>query len=177
MRRVLAVLVVSTVAGFLVAGAATPASRAKAFPTGCWKGKGHGTIIGISSPAPGVTVNLDKASYTFKLGVFKSKDVIGFLDFVGHGTGSVSAGGTTTYVELALAGKMDLTGTPSKVVMNGDVDMKGVAMVGATSIPLDFSGPVTNVPLTIKAVAPTKVTGTAGKSVWTALRVGKPCIT
>jgi hypothetical protein len=177
MRRSLAILVAPVVAALVVAvPTGAQSSKVKAFAPGCWKGKGQGNIIGLSSPAPGITVNISKSSYTFKLAVLKTQ-AVGFLDFVGHGTGSSTVGGVTTDVELDMKGDLDLTGTPSKVVINGDVAIKGVAIVGGASVPLDLSGPVSNVPLTITTAAPTKVAGTAGKSKWTAVRVAKkPCI-
>jgi hypothetical protein len=156
------------------AGAPAQPAVAKAFASGCWKGKGKGNIIGVSSPTPGITINIDTNAYTFVLHVTK-KVAAGKLNMKGHGTGVVSASGVTATADITVTGNLGLSGTPSKVSIKGQTNVQGSVSVAGTTVPINFSGPVNGVPLKIKSVTPTKATGTAGKSTWTAARVGKTC--
>jgi hypothetical protein len=175
MRRapllVLVVLAASLVA--LPVGAhASPA--AKAFAVGCWKGHGVGDIVGISSPAPGITLNVDRSGYTFDLAA-TSTIVAGKLELDGHGTATATASGVSATADITVSGDLDITGTRSHPAINGTVNLSGNVAVAGTTIPINFDEPVSSVPMTIKTAKPKKVTGRAGKSTWTAARVGASC--
>jgi hypothetical protein len=158
------------------AGSAPVQQQAKSFVPGCWKGTGKGPLVGSASPAPGLKVNMDKSSFSFVLHATKHT-VLGGLEVNGHGGGEAKASGVTATVELRVSGNLDLTGNPSHVVADGDLAMKGAIVVAGVTSALNQALPVNAMPLTIKTATATKVTGTAGNSTWSAVRVGKSCIT
>jgi len=144
--------------------------QAKIFAPGCWKGTGHG-FLGSKSPAAGLKFNINKSSLTFRLLVTKD-NAVGSLEMAGHGGGEATVSGVTATVEMQVSGNLALSGKPSKVAADGDVDYKGAIVVAGTTQELNFTTPVDALPLTIKTATPTKVTGTVGNATWSAVRAG-----
>jgi hypothetical protein len=175
-RRVLVMLsTVALVAGVLAWPLGTPAQPlAKAFPIGCWKGKGQGLVVGEQkAPAPGLSVNIDKSGYTFIL-LVTSKTAVGGLSLSAHGHGEMHANGLNGIVELAISGELQITGTAKHLVVDGPVHYKGAAVANGVSVPIAFTHEATPGQLEINTVTPKKVTGVAGTSTWTAVWTGKP---
>jgi hypothetical protein len=157
--------------GLIVAlptGGAAAQRQAKAFPPGCWKGTGQGFLGPKSLGAIG-SFKIDKSSFTFVLHATENT-ATGTLGMTGHGAGTANGGGVSAKVDLGINGNLHLAGKPAHVVATGTVRYKGEwVLLGKTQV-IDFPRPV-GLPLTIKTVAPQKVTGIAGGSPWVAV----PC--
>jgi hypothetical protein len=175
-RRLLAVLAGSAlVAVVLVWPLGTAAHPlAKAFPIGCWKGKGQGLVIGEQQPpAPGLSINIDKSQYTFTLLVTR-KTAVGGLDLNAHASGEMKANGLHGTVELAITGDLDITGNAAHLVVNGPLHYKGAVVANGISAPINATHESSPGQLEINTVKPKKVTGVAGTSTWTAVWTSKP---
>jgi hypothetical protein len=175
-RRVVAALLatglVAVVFIWPLSTAAQPA--VKAFPIGCWKGKGQGLVIGEQkAPAPGLSIDINKSQYTFILLVTK-KTAVGGLDLTAHGSGEMHAKGLNGTVELSITGDLDITGTAKHLVVDGPMHFKGAAIANGISVPLNFTHDADAGELEINTVTPKKVTGVAGTSTWTAVWTSKP---
>lgn len=146
----------------------------KAFPIGCWKGKGQGLVIGEQkAPAPGLSINIDKSQYTFILLVTK-KTAVGGLDLKAHGSGEMHAKGIDGTVELSITGDLDITGNAKHLVVDGPLRFRGAAVANGVSVPLNFTHEASAGELEVNTATPKKVTGVAGTSTWTAVWTSKP---
>jgi hypothetical protein len=170
----LATILVAVVLVWPLSTAAHP--LAKAFPIGCWKGKGQGLMIGeLKPPAPGLTINIDKSQYTFTLLVTK-KTALGSLELDAHATGEMNANGLSGTVELTITGDLDITGNAKHLIVDGPLRYKGAVVVNGVSAPIDTTHEASEGQLEINTVKPKKVTGVAGTSTWTAVWKSKPKI-
>ncbi len=152
-----------------VASAASPAVHAIA--PGCWLGKGvHAGMFG-SGPVTGKVT-----SGTIELHLWVGKgggDAVGLLRTGGIGKGSLSTGGSKLTLTVVMTGKFDVTGSATKLVVNGKDRWKGKAVGKGQfiTVPVDFTFPVKKAPLEIVSVTPARITLRYGKAPFVANRV------
>ena len=167
-RKLLAALVLATMV--VPASALSGQTAGKAFPPGCWVGKG--TFAGTKTIG-GATVNVSNGTLTFKLVVTKKKVAVGFADVAAHASGDISANGMSASGEIDFTGNFDLTGAPGNVAVDGSYAMKGVLVVSGLDVPIDQEVPGQG-KLGITSVKPATVKGTFDYVNWTAHpKVGK----
>lgn len=140
-------------------------------PPGCWLGKGtySGTFASGS-----VTGKVTSGTIELHLWVGKAgKDAVGLLRTGGVGKGSLLVSGSKLSLSVVMKGRFDVTGSASKLVVNGKDRWKGKAVGSGQfiSVPVDLTFPVKNATLAIVAVTPSRVTLRYGKAAFLAKRV------
>ena len=140
-------------------------------PPGCWLGSGvHAGTFASGSVKGTVT------SGTIKLQLWVGKagaDAVGLLTTGGIGNGSLSLGGSKLKLTVVMKGRFDVTGTATKLVVNGADKWDGKAKGSGqfVSVPVSLKLPVKNASLAIVAVTPTRITLRYGKASFVAKRV------
>jgi hypothetical protein len=102
-------------------------------------------------------------------------DAVGLLTTGGIGNGSLSLGGSKLKLTVVMKGRFDVTGSATKLVVNGTDSWTGKATGSGqfASVPVALKLPVKNAPLTVVAVSPGRVTFRYGKAPFVAVRVKK----
>jgi len=155
------------------APAATPASAGAAkVPSGCWLGKGVHAGSFASGPVQG---KVTSGTIALHLWVGKGGDAVGLLTTGGIGKGAVKVSGSTLSLTVVMKGRFDVTGSASKLVVNGKDRWAGTAKGSGQfiSVPVKLVLPVKNAPLAIVAVQHNRVTFRYGKAPFVANRVKK----
>jgi hypothetical protein len=167
--RLLAVVVVGAAA--LGAGASgQAASTAGKVPAGCWLGKG--THAGTFSSGP-VKGKVTSGTIELHLWVGTDGDAVGLMRTGGIGKGTLKVAGSSLVLTVVMTGTFDVTGSATKLVVNGVDRWKGKA-VGTgqfLTVPVDLKLPVKNAALAVVAVTPTRITLRYGKAAFVANRV------
>jgi hypothetical protein len=167
--RLLAVVVLGAAA--LGAGASgEAASTAGKIPAGCWLGKGvHSGTFATGSVKGKVT----SGTIELHLWVGKDGDAVGLMRTGGIGKGTLKVAGSSLVLTVVMTGKFDVTGSATKLVVNGMDRWKGKAVGQGQfiTVPIDLKFPVKNAPLEIVAVTPTRITLRYGKAAFVANRV------
>lgn len=149
------------------------ATAAATVPPGCWLGKGVHAGTFASGPVQGRV-----SSGTIGLHLWVGKggaDAVGLLTTGGIGNGSLSLGGSKLKLTVVMKGRFDVTGSATKLVVNGTDSWTGKATGSGqfASVPVALKLPVKNAPLTVVAVSPGRVTFRYGKAPFVAVRVKK----
>lgn len=160
-------------AAALLALAATPGgwtAPPKSVPPGCWLGTG--THAGTFASGP---VKAKVTSGTIQLQLWVGKggaDAVGLLKTGGIGKGTLAVSGSKLTLTIVMKGSFDVTGTASKLVVNGSDRWTGKAVGSGQfiTVPVKLVLPVKNQPLTIVAVTPSRVTFRYGKAPFAAVR-------
>ena len=157
-------------AALATAGPGSAAREAVTIPPGCWLGKG----VHAGSFATG-PVKATVTSGTIELHLWVGKgggDAVGLLQTGGIGKGTLSISGSKLNLTVVMKGRFDVTGSASKLVVNGKDRWKGKAKGSGqfVSIPVDLAFPVKAAPLAIVAVRPARITLRYGKAVFVANR-------
>jgi hypothetical protein len=130
-RRLVALGVVAVLAVALLGHSAPAATRAKAFPAGCWIGKSKYSGSYASGP---VKAKVTNGKQTFVLWVGPGGSAaVGFLTVTGIGAGSLRIAGSELALEVKILGDFDLTGSAGDVHVNGTYSMTGTTWGRATS--------------------------------------------
>jgi hypothetical protein len=166
-----AALVAFIVAAAILAATAPASPLAKAFPQGCWEGKG--VFSGTYSTA-NLNAKVSNGKLAFTLWVDKAKKVYGALELESIGTGSLRISGSELAMQVNMTGDLDLSGKSDAVVASGTWRWKGSAIgtgqfAGAGQIPVDIKLPLKG-PLTVVTVSKLKLTGLFRSSKWTAVK-------
>ncbi len=158
----------------LVCGLTAAASSvANAVPPGCWLGKGTHSGTFASGPVKGTVT-----SGTIELHLWVGKgggNAVGLLRTGGIGKGTLSISGSKLALTVVMKGRFDVTGTASKLVVNGTDRWTGKAVGSGQfiTVPVKLELPVKKAPLTILAVKPGRITLRYGKAAFVASRVKK----
>jgi hypothetical protein len=168
MRRVPALACALVALGMSAAGSA--ARETAKIPHGCWLGKG--VHAGAFATGP-VKATVTSGTIELHLWIGKSgSDAVGLLRTGGIGKGTLSISGSKLSLTVVMNGRFDVTGSASKLVVNGKDRWKGKARGSGqfVSVPVDFTFPVKAAPLAIVAVQPARITLRYGKAVFVANR-------
>lgn len=166
---VLAFACASLVLAIPADSAASP--TANTVPPGCWLGKGTHAGTFASGPVKGTVTS---GTIELQLWVGKAgKDAVGLLRTGGIGKGSLVVSGSKLTLSLVMKGRFDVTGSASKLVVNGTDRWKGKATGSGQfiSVPVSLELPVKNAMLAIVSVTPSRVTLRYGKAAFVAKRV------
>lgn len=166
-------LVVLACCALLTLGATAQTAAAPSaisIPPGCWLGKG----VHAGSFATG-PVKATVTSGTIELHLWVGKgggDAVGLLRTGGIGKGTLSISGSKLSLTLVMKGRFDVTGSATKLVVNGKDRWKGKAKGSGqfVSVPVDLEFPVKAAPLAIVAVRPARITLRYGKALFVANR-------
>ena len=170
--RLVAALTLGCSCLVLAIGVASAApSAVHAIPPGCWLGKGVHSGTFASGPVKGKVT-----SGTIELHLWVGKgggDAIGLMRTGGIGKGTLSLSGSSLVLTVVMTGKFDVTGSATKLVVNGKDRWKGKAVGKGQfiTVPIDFTLPVKKAPLEIVSVTPSRVTLRYGKAQFVASRV------
>ena len=101
------------------------------------------------------------------------RDAIGLMRTGGIGKGTLNLSGSSLALTVVMNGKFDVTGSATKLVVNGKDRWKGKAVGKGQfiTVPVDFTFPVKKAPLEIVSVTPARITLRYGKAPFVANRV------
>lgn len=172
MRRRTLALVTSVLAALAAGSVGGAALDAGTVPAGCWLGKGSYSGTYASGP---VTARVTSGTISLRLWVGKNGDAVGLLDTGAVGKGNVKISGSTLALTVLMKGRFDVTGSTTKLVVNGKDRWKGKAVGKGQflTVPVDLTLPVKNASLAIVAATPSRVTFRYGKAAFVANRVKK----
>lgn len=151
----------------VVSAAPSPGS---AVPAGCWLGKGTHAGTFASGPVRGKVTN---GTIELQLWVGKGGSAVGLLRTGGIGKGTLTVSGSKLVLTVTMKGTFDVTGSASKLVVNGEDRWTGKA-VGTgqfISVPVKLVLPVKKASLKVVAVTPSRVTFRYGETAFVAKRV------
>lgn len=154
-------------------GSASASSGSAKIPAGCWLGKGVHAGTFASGPVKG---RVSSGTIALQLWVGKGgTDAVGLLTTGGIGNGSLSLSGSKLKLTVVMKGRFDVTGSATKLVVNGKDRWNGKATGTGqfTSLPVSLELPVKGAPLAIVAVLPSRITLRYGKAAFVANRVKK----
>lgn len=149
---------------------ATEATEATKVPPGCWLGTGVHAGAFASGPVTGRVT-----SGTIRLTLWVGKggaDAVGLLQTGGIGNGTLSISGSTLKLRVVMKGRFDVTGSASKLVVNGTDSWTGKAVGSGQfiTVPVSLKLPVKNAPLAIVTATARRVTFRYGKTNFVAVR-------
>lgn len=156
---------------FASAGPGSAALEAAKIPPGCWLGKGVHAGTFASGPVQG---RVSSGTIGLQLWVGKGgADAVGLLTTGGIGNGSLSLSGSKLKLTVVMKGRFDVTGSATKLVVNGKDRWNGEATGSGqfASVPVQLELPVKGAPLAIVSVQPTRITLRYGKTAFVANRV------
>jgi hypothetical protein len=165
-----ALLVACTLAVLAAGSTSHAASDAGKIPAGCWLGKGvHGGTF-ASGPVKG---KITSGTIELHLWVGKGGDAVGLMRTGGIGKGTLSLSGSSLVLTVVMKGTFDVTGSATKLVVNGKDRWKGKAVGKGQflTVPVDFTFPVKKAPLEIVSVTQSRITLRYGKAPFVANRV------
>lgn len=164
----------ATAALLVAAAAAVPLGSASpgtlAVPAGCWLGKGTHAGAFASGPVKG---KVTSGTIELQLWVGKGGSAVGLLRTGGIGKGTLAVSGSKLVLTVTMKGLFDVTGSASKLVVNGEDRWTGKA-VGTgqfISVPVKLVLPVKNASLKVLAVTASRVTFRYGATAFAAKRV------